>query len=97
MKIACFGHCNCSHYVEPQKRKVREIVCCEGFVVEMGVYASEPSQTARSDSIITGVRNHYFLMISHNNVGYPTLTIYKKAYLTTNFMGQLTDIASEFE
>ena len=63
----------------------------------MGVDASESSQTARSNSIITGVRNDYFLMIPHNNVGYLTLTIYEKAYLATNLMGQLTDIASEFE
>jgi hypothetical protein len=63
----------------------------------MGVYAPESSQTAWSDSIIAGVWNHYFLMVSHNNVGDLTLTIDEEAYLKTNFMGQVTDIASEFE
>jgi hypothetical protein len=36
-------------------------------------------------------------MVSNNNVGYLTSTVYEKAYLTANFMGQTTDIASEFE
>ncbi len=63
----------------------------------MGVYAPEPSQTARSDAIIADIGDYYFLMISHNNVGYFALTIYEKAYLTTNVMGQPDDITSKFE
>jgi hypothetical protein len=63
----------------------------------MGVYASEPSQTAGSGAIIADIGNHYFLMISHNNIGYLALTIYEKAYLTANFIRKPADVTSKFE
>ena len=63
----------------------------------MGVYASGASQPAGGDAIFTDIRNDDSLMISHNNIGYLTLTVYEKAYLATDFVGKPADIASKFE
>jgi hypothetical protein len=63
----------------------------------MGVYASQSFQTTGSHAIFTGIRDDNPMMVSHNDIDYLSLTVYKKAYLSANFMGERAYVTSKFE
>ena len=93
---ALFVHGNGRHEIKLEKGKVCQVVLGKRLMVQMGVNASEPSETPPTRSIFFKIWDHNSLMIADDHMGGPPLAINEKANLATDFKRKLADGLGKF-
>jgi len=76
------------HQIQPQERKVRQVVLAQGFVAKMCMNHANAAQRALSEPISGEIRQEHFAAVAHDDILYDTSAIDQNRDLPPDFMGQ---------
>ena len=76
------------HQIQPQERKVRQVVLAQGFVAKMCMNHANAAQRALSEPISGEIRQEHFAAVAHDDILHDASTVDENRDLPSDFMGQ---------
>ena len=93
---ALLVHGDSGHKVEAEKCQIHQIIVCQRFLLQMGVYTTKALEAASARAILFRIWDYNLMVVANHDVGGASSAVNQHAYLTADLKRQLAKGLAEF-